>query len=184
VDSDGTATATATGTALVGGTYYLTIGKDNIVAGAGNDTFVAATNTLSSGDVINGGGGTNTLLLAGGGTFNLALPATLTNIQYVSAQEGQGGTGGTAQTVTLRAGLNLTVNVAADPNSGDTAPTITIVGAANSDVINLGPGLGNDTVTLGAGETVNGNNGNDTFNVTAGSIGAPLMVAAALKIRW
>ena len=146
------------------GVYTLTTGTDTI-NGTGNDTIVAASLTLSQGDTINAGTGTNTLALTGGGTFNLGLPTTLTGVQTITAAEGQGAT---AQTITLRAGLNATVNVASD-TSGDIAPTITIIGAANSDIINLGSG--NDIVTLGAGETVNGGGGNDVFNVTAATIG-------------
>ena len=95
------------------------------------------------------------------------MPATLTNIAFITAQEGQGAT---AQTVTLRAGLNATVNVASDTTATDTSPTITITGAANSDVINLGSG--NDTVTLGAGETVNSGGGNNTFKVASATLGS------------
>ena len=127
-----------------------------------NNTIIAKTATLTAGDNINGGTATNTLQLSGGGTFNLAAPATLTNIAFITAQEG---TGTTAQTVTLRAGLNATVNVAAVAGGG-----ITIIGAANSDVINLGSG--NDTVTLGAGETVNSGGGNNTFKVASASLGS------------
>ena len=124
----------------------------------------------SAGDSITGGTGTgvsNQLLLSGGGAFNLAALTKLANIQVITAQEGEGAT---AQTVTLRAGLNATVNVASDTATGDPSPGITIIGAANSDVINLGSG--NDTVTPGAGETVNSGGGNDTYNVTAATIGS------------
>ena len=146
--------------------YTLTTGKDTVAGGPANNTIIAKTATLTAGDNINGGTATNTLELQGGGTFNLAAPTTLTNIAFITAQEGQGTT---AQTVTLRAGLNATVNVASDSTATDTSPTITITGAANSDVINLG--TGNDTVTLGAGETVNSGGGNNTFKVASATLG-------------
>ena len=155
-------------TPTISQTFTLTTGKDTFAGGAGNNAIIAKTNTLSSGDNINGGTGTtNTLQLTGGGTLNLTLPTTLTGIAFITAQEGQGPT---AQTVTLRAGLNATVNVASDTTATDTSPTITIVGAANSDIINLGSG--NDTVTLGAGETVNSGGGNNTFNVASATLGS------------
>ena len=48
--------------------------------------------------------------------------------------------------------------------------TITIVGVANSDIINLASG--NDVVTVGGPtETVNLGSGNDTINVSAATIG-------------
>ena len=104
---------------------------------------------------------TNTLQLSGGGAFDLAALAKLTNIKVIAAQEGQGTS---AQTVTLKAGLTATVNVASAAGGG-----ITIIGANNTDVINLG--AGNDTVTLGANETVNGGAGTDVYNVTKTTIG-------------
>ena len=119
-------------------------------------TIIATAATLLPADSITGGTGTgvsNTLVLSGGGAFNLAALTKLTNMQVITAQEGQGAA---AQTVTLRNNLKATVNV-----TPDTAGGITIIGAANSDVINLG--AGNDMVTLGGGETVNGGTGNDIY---------------------
>ncbi|MFI4948001.1 MAG: beta strand repeat-containing protein, partial [Alphaproteobacteria bacterium] len=152
---------TATSVVAAPGTTYtlLTTGADTVTASSAKPTIVALKNTLSAGDHINGGGGT--LVLSGGSAFNLAAPATMTNIASIIAQEGAGDT---AQTVTLRAGLNTIVTVKSD-TSGDPSPGITIIGAANSDIINLGNG--HDTVTLGAGEVANGGSGNDTFKLTA-----------------
>jgi hypothetical protein len=164
--SPASAAATAIITVVPGQTYTLTTGSDTVTGAVGDNTIIAKSGTLNAGDNINGGPSTNTLALQGGGTFNLGAPATLTSIAVITAQEGQGTT---AQTVTLRAGLNATVNVASDTAS-DTSPTITINGAANSDVIILGSG--NDTVTLGAGETVNSGGGSNTFKVASASLGS------------
>jgi hypothetical protein len=167
-DKDGTATANAVGSATVAaaiavppGTYNLTTKQDNLVGGAGNNTFVATTNTLTSGDVIRGGTGVNTLQLSGGGVFNLAAVDILSNIQVVAAQEGFGPA---AQTVTLREKTAFTVNVA----SGPTGSGIVIYGAQNHDIINLG--AGNDTIVMGAGETANGGGGNAIYKVNQDSI--------------
>ncbi len=174
-DVDGTASATASGSASVsapsssgsGSSYNLMTKVDNFTGTAGDDTFVALTNTLSKGDIIDGSAGNDTLLLSGGGTFNLASPTTLTNIEVLQAQEG---IGAGAQTVTLRSGLNLTVNVASSSASG---AGITIIGANDASIIKLG--TGNDTVTLGSvNETVIGGGGNDIFNVKATTIGATI----------
>ncbi len=135
-----------------------------ITTGPVSTTIVATAATLLPADSITGGTGTgvsNTLQLSGGGAFNLAALTKLTNIQVIAAQEGQGST---AQTVTLRNNLNATVNVASATGGG-----ITIIGATNTDVINLG--AGNDTVTLGTNETVNGGAGTDVYNVTKTTIG-------------
>ncbi len=170
-DVDGSASATATGSAVVsapssGSTYTLTTKADTVVGGAGNNTIDAATGTLSKGDNINGGPGVNTIQLIGGGTFDLRAPTTLTNVQILQAQEGAGAA---AETVDLRNGLNLTVNVA----NGAAGAGITINGAQDSSTINLGSGA--DTVTLGSTtETVNGGSGADTYKVTASTIGATI----------
>ena len=164
----------------VGGLFSLTSGADTIRAGVGNDVFLAGAGTINAGDQISGGGGANLLKVTGGGTFNLGLPGQLAGIQTIELQEGQpsGQSGGkffanTSQVVTLRDGLNATVNV--DPavlTPGNTKPAgITIIGAHNADVINLGGG--NDGVTVGdTAETVNGGSGVDTISVTAQTIGA------------
>jgi hypothetical protein len=162
-----------------GQTFTLIKGAETVNGGSGNNTIIAATNTLFAGDQINAGvGGTNVLNLTGGGIFNLTLPTTLTNIQVVNAQEGQAASGtvaATNQSITLRSGLNLTVNVTAATINplNPKVPTITINGANDSSVINLASG--NDIVTLGsANETVHGGTGNDQFQVTAATIGATI----------
>ncbi len=164
---DGATTSGNTNTSVVAapGTTYtlLTTGVDTVTAGSAKPTIVALSNTLSAGDNINGGGAT--LVLSGGGAFDLAAAATLTNVPSITAQEGAGDT---AQTVTLRAGLSAIVTVMPD-TSGDPSPGITIIGAANNDIINMGNGR--DTVTVGAGETVNGGSGNDIFKLTAAASG-------------
>jgi hypothetical protein len=135
--------------------YSLPAATVKVRLGSLSNTVTAMAANLLSGDIINGGlSGSNTLALSGGGTFNLAIPAVLNNFSTITVQEGSG------TVLDLRAGLNATVNVTGSAG-------ITIVGAANSDVINLGSG--NDTVTLGAGETVNGGGGDNGITVTATS---------------
>jgi hypothetical protein len=166
-------TSASTGKTL---TYYAGTGTDTFTGGFENDTIVAVNASPSTGDAFTGGSGTNTLVLSGGGTFNLAAPTTLANIPTVDAAEGQAAAGGVpngVQTVDLRAGLNQTVNVASGtPNPLDPNPeTITINGAANNDVINLGAGT--DTVVLGGtGETVNGGGGIAFIDSTSAFAGA------------
>jgi hypothetical protein len=161
-----------------GQTFTLTRGADTVAGGSGNDTIDAATNTLSAGDQIDGGGGTNTLNLEGAGLFNLGAPTTLTNVQVVDAQEGQAAyntIAATNQSITLRSGLNVTVDVsAATINPSNPKPaTITILGANDASVINLASG--NDLVVVGGpSETVHGGSGNDQIEVTAATIGATI----------
>jgi hypothetical protein len=170
-----TITVTGSIVATSGKTYTLTSVPVTIAAGLGNDTIVAPNATLNSHDAINGGGGTNTLVLSGAGSFDLGAPSQLAGIQVVNAGEGQAGAGGTPhgpQIVYLRDGLDLTMNVASGtPNPADLNPEIiTIYGAANSDIINLGNGT--DTVVAGGtGETVNGGGGTALVQATAALAG-------------
>ena len=158
------------------------LSSDRLVVN-GTVTFDVSGGSLKSTDRIVGGTGSTTLALQGAGTFNLAAPSALTNVQTVTAQEGQAAyaTGGQTfpaqnQVVDLRAGTSLAIDVSGDPtlNLANPKPaTITIVGAANSDTINLAKG--NDVVTLGGpNETVNLGLGNDTINATAATIGAAI----------
>jgi hypothetical protein len=168
LDVDGGATATAVGAAAITapapGAFVLTTHEDHLVGGAGNDLFIARSNTLSDGDVVDGGAGVNTLALVGDGVLNLSIPDQLA-VQIVAAQEGAGATG---QIVTLRENTAYAVKVGADP-AHDPAAGITIFGADNKDVITLG--AGHDTITLGVGETVNGGGGTATYIVNGDTIG-------------
>ncbi len=169
-DANGTASATAGNTATVsaastGKTYNLTKGDDTIQGSAGNDVVVAKSATLTGGDVINGGGGTNILRLSGGGVFNIAAPDVLANMQIVQAQEGSGAS---AQTVTLREFTALNVNVLPASTSPASAG-ITIYGAQNTDTIHLG--AGQDIVYLGAGEALKGGTGTGTVHINSGTAG-------------
>ncbi len=174
--TDSTGTTSAPQTAQ---TYKLTSGIATLTGTTANDTFVATGGTLNAGDVLDGGGGLDTLSLQGGGVFDLRLPTTFSNIEVISAAEGEAASGsiaGTDQTVYLRPGTAATVNVAANPSPNASNPnpdTITIYGADNSDMINLGPG--NDIFYLGgAGETVNGSSGRATIYANADTIGATI----------
>lgn len=140
--------------------YALPAQAVTLTLGSEANTVTATAADLLHGDSINGGsGGKNTLALSGSGTFNLATPQTLLDFSTITVPEGWG------TVLDLRAGLNATVDVTGSAG-------ITVVGAANSDVIDLASG--NDTVTLGLGETVNGGTGNDTFLVTAATSGATI----------
>jgi hypothetical protein len=156
LDAASTVTLPLNGTVVLDGT-------------TGNDMFVATSGLLRAGQQINGGTGTNTLELEGGGSFNLAAPATLTNIRQVDATEGQGAA---MPNIYLRNGTDLTLTLASsltDPQSSGAV----VYGADNTDTINLGAGL--DSVVLGGtGETVNGGSGTDAYYVTAATIGATI----------
>jgi autotransporter passenger strand-loop-strand repeat protein len=151
-------------------TYTLTKKADTIHGSGGNNTIIAAVGTLNAGDVIDGGPASNTLQLVGGGSFNLQTPTTLGDISVVQAAEGAAAS---LQTIIMRDGLNVTVDVTSSAGG-----KITITGANDSDVFNLGDGA--DTVTLGsANETVKTGAGGDTIKATAATAGALIEGAAA-----
>ena len=148
-----------------------------IDGGTGNDVLVATSGVLRTGQQIDGGSGVNTLALQGGGSFNLAAPSVLNNIQVVTATEGQSAG---QPTIYLRNGTNLTLNLAPTPTSPQSAAAV-IYGANNNDVINLGSGK--DTIYLGGtGEIVNGGSGNDTFYVTGATVGATIAAGSSTNV--
>jgi len=170
-------TITVTGTISPSGTIYtLTAAPTIIAGGAGNDIVIAGNAMLNSHDTIDLGGGTNTVQLTGAGSFDLGAPAQLANVQTATAAEGQAAGGGVAnsvQTVYMRNGANLTLNVTSGTrNPLDSNPeAITIYGAAANDVLNLGGGT--DTVVLGgSGETVSGGGGIANVKATTAIAGA------------
>ena len=147
------------------------VGTINIQGSAGNDVFTATAATLSSGQAIDGGGGVNSLSLQGSGTFYLGAPSQLQNIASIAVT---GASASQSQVVALRAGLDLSVSVQ------DTA-WVTIIGAANNDVINLGSGKAD--VWLGsAGETVNGGTGTNLYHATASTIGATISGGSGFNV--
>ena len=134
-----------------------------ITTGPVSTTIVATAAALLSADKIAGGTGTgviNTLQLSGGGASTWQHWRSDKHQRHRRARRARD----ERQTVTLKAGLTATVNVASAAGGG-----IAIIGANNTDVINLG--AGNDTVTLGANETVNGGTGTDVYDVTKTTIG-------------
>ncbi len=157
----------------------LPTGVWTITGAGGSNTYDAVNGTLNAGDKLNAGPGSNTLALLGGGVFNLSLPTQLAGITLVDAEEGQQPSGtiaSTYQTVYLRGGLNVTLDVLPNPapNAANPNPEgITIHGAADSSVINLGNGT--DVVYLGgSSETVDGGSGPDVFYMSSATDGATI----------
>lgn len=120
---------------------------------SGNDTFTALTTTLTVGDVINGGAGTDTLNLTANLTDNASLGGyTLTSIENVSVNILDGDTANAE---------GLTLNM-----FGSTVGAVTLSG--------LGATTANDTLTLNnlvAGTNLALNNATD-LNMTANFVAA------------
>ena len=182
-------TITTDSNAALGQTYTLTKKTDSFTGPASDDVFIAAVGTLNAKDVIDGGGGGNTLELTGSGQFDLATPKTLTNIQVLDVFENMKGS---LQNVHLRDGLNLTVNVAdatfvpaltaanrisrahdlVQAGGGDETTGARLFGANDSSVFNLGGGL--DIVTLGSATEVINGKGDALIKTAAAFAGAKI----------
>ncbi len=176
VGANQTESFSITGTIVGPETITLLSTAGTYIGGPANDMFLAGNATLVAGDVINGAGGTNTLSLTGGGIFNLSLPSSITNIQILQAQEGQAAyktIASTYQTLTLAAGLTLTVNVGPGTRNASNANAsgILINGAANADVIMLGSGT-DKVAGVGASETVVAGSGTDLIQSAIANAGA------------
>ncbi|MEY4181070.1 MAG: hypothetical protein RLY70_4645, partial [Planctomycetota bacterium] len=137
-------------------------GTDTINAGGGNDTLVYQSPSDATGDVVDGGTGSNTILFTSstaGQTF--AVPATFTNIQTVKIADASGATTGTTALSldgsTISGGSTLVGNDGANSLKG---------GAGNDTLTGNG---GDDTLEAGAGtNTIDGGAGVDTA-IFAGS---------------
>jgi hypothetical protein len=185
-----TETLTITGTVTPAGstTYVLAVGPNTIVGADGGDIFQAASGALNSQDRLTGGNGNNVLQLLGGGTFDLGAPKVFSNIQTLTAYEGQSASktlAATSQTVFLRDGTAETVNVTAGtPAGGNSTPeTITLYDGNDTDSFTLATGTdtlylgaGTDTVTLGGTKnSIVAGGGTATIAATAAFAGASVV---------
>jgi hypothetical protein len=157
-------------------------GVDDLHAAGGNDTFIVAAGDISSGDVFDGAGGTDTLQVTGTVDFT---GATLTSIEALTfATSGESTT-----TFGFNVALDLpsTLAVTGDSNinhivvntiganfSGWTfsnwtngTDTIAFEGEAGGDVI-IGTSQNDKIETFGADDTVTGGAGNDDIDGGSG----------------
>jgi len=168
----GTATGTyaAVSTATPVQTFPLTTGVDSRTLGAGNDTFTSAntstSQTLNSGDSIDGGAGTDTLTITSSSSFPLAgSGVTVNNVENISI---------TASGDTLTLDTALMTGITSVTNSGSTtAVTVNALKAlvpVTVAAVNASTTVGfASAVTAGAADaiTVNINGANPT---TVGTI--------------
>ena len=137
----------------------LTTGNDTPGLSDGNDVIVAGlANSLNSGDVIDGEGGTDTLVIttAHSLTFNAT---TLTNVEKVTIGHSTGSVIITTDNGTVASGQTITVDGSAATG------TINWDGQAETDgTFNLTGGSANDTMRGGNGaDIIHGGAGNDTL---------------------
>ena len=161
------------------GTFILPGGAVSVAGTADDDIFIATSATLAAGLSLDGGGGNDTLYLTGGGTFDLGALASLAGVERMDVVAGGGSIAHVTPrpTVILRDGTSLQVRVvlAEDAGPQDGAD---IVGAANSDTIQLGPHA--DSVTLGSEEeTVMGGAGRTYIFSEPAYLGATMTAGAS-----
>lgn len=77
--------------ALLGNTYTLTTGNDNLTGGPSSDTFNADQTTFNATDIINGGAGKDTLNLVDSGTAAWTAPAAqVSNVEVINVRNVNG----------------------------------------------------------------------------------------------
>ena len=161
-----------------GGANTVTVGTNNfnITGGTNNDTLIYAASNLSTSDVVNGNGGTDTVSITGGGT------ADATNISDVDSIVLAAGTtltvGATNFNITGSTGGNDTlIYAAANLTSADVANGVTgtdaiqlssagllidVSNMTNFDTLTLFNGT--NSVTVGTSDfAITGGTGNDTL---------------------
>jgi hypothetical protein len=150
--------------APAGSSYSLTSSADVLSGGAGGDTFTATSSTYGTGDVIIGGGGTDTLNIAA--TGDIAAATSVTDVENVNvnaavfATATYNATGVTGATVTF----NNT------QTGGATSGTLTNVGS-NNTIVAGSQMTGTLDVTLTATATGTTIDANSAGTVTVGGVG-------------
>ncbi|MDR9808892.1 beta strand repeat-containing protein [Rhizobium hidalgonense] len=129
-----------------GNTVTLGTGNDTVSFTGGTNTVsgtIGAGATLNSSDRLTGGSGTDTLVISGSGSFDLNSFATFTGFENVNLT-------GTGKSLTLKNGQNLTVNA----GSGN---TVTL--GTGKDTVSFTGGTNTVSGMIGAGATLNSNDG-------------------------
>ena len=138
---------------LPANTLVLTAGSDSLSASADNYTIKGTAATLTSGDSLDGGSGTDTLKLFGGGTFNLNTPNVLSNFEEVRLVNFAGNS---AATLTLRDGTTSDVYVeslsSTQINVMGTAATGIMQGGDGQENVKLANSATAGTIALGNGD--------------------------------
>jgi hypothetical protein len=124
-------------------------GTDTLIGGVGNDTFVFAANTSSSGDIFDGGDGQDTFVVGGNTNFS---GTTLSSIEIVNIAAGAVGTFSqanlTAAGVTSITGSG-SIQAAPDPNNPSQVVTLNLDGITVAGTIVIRDSAG--TIVGGGG---------------------------------
>jgi predicted extracellular nuclease len=146
-------------------------GNDNLTGGAGNDGFYFGPGGFTSGDIVNGGGGTNDQIGLDG-DYTITLGGNFSNIEVIVLLPGPAATPNTfeitaADSLTASGqtmcifGLQVTTVIQFN-GTAETDGNLRIYGGTNGDYL-IGGG-GNDWIFGGAGaDNLTGGLGNDVF---------------------
>ncbi len=170
----GGAFATADAVAVTNGSFSLTTGLDALAGGAGNDRFIGSVGntdpTLSTGDEISGGDGTDTLQINASGTTATTIGGlTLSSVETVSIVD----TNSTSSTVNLAGNTGVTTLKSA--GSSGAALSFTNVPAIAALDLSYTAGSG----TASVGYTTAASTGTNTQAISLTEAGATGTVTVA-----
>lgn len=144
-------------------------GGDFVSGGDGNDTISGAV----ANDTVQGGNGTDTLQLASGANFTSVAAAAVSGIEVLSLSDDGNAAAVVGNTVTIADGFlsgNGAASLIVDASNVTNDDTVSINASAltaTNSIRILG-----STETAGAGDTLTGGAGNDTFVFTAANLTA------------
>ena len=162
------AVVAATAVGVVGATYTLTTGIDNLVGDGGNNVFIGSTATTSAADQINGGSGNDTFKLyidaAATGLDTIGLPQ-LTSVEKLYIN---GGTATAAKAINVAAQTGVTsVELDSQAVAAGTF-TVTSTAAQSVTIDNFAGTVAANTIAL-----------NGANNLTVNAVTATVDVSAA-----
>jgi Ca2+-binding RTX toxin-like protein len=158
--------------------FNMNDGGDDTVNGlGGNDVFTFGA-ALNAADKVNGGTGTDSLVL--NGNYGAGLTFLSTTVSSIEEMDLLGATNNYKLTMNdgnVAAGVAMVVSAA----GLDAAHGLTFDGSTESNgFFNVIGGAGQDLITVrGAGNTVNGNGGNDILTVSNGAAGHDVLNGGA-----
>lgn len=165
------ATVVAGGASSSGSTFTLTTGVNNFVGGTSADTFTAPEATLTGGDTLDGGAGSDTLYIVDDTAFSVAVGAAVKNIENITVTAGTTVTLDTTAAA-FNSGVTGTVTTSSTGGASVTAGTADISVTESS----VTAGDGNVTVLGGKAVTVA-----VTGTTTDGDAAAEIVVGSATK---
>ena len=140
--------------------FTMTPNPDTFVGTVADETVQGTALTLNAGDSLDGGAGYDVLQLFGSGNFDLSALAQFTGFEQVDLTNIAGG----VSNLTLRDGLDLTVNVDNEANGGG---TVTL--GSGTTTLNLGTSYSYSVFDSSGAATITANGYNNHFYMGSGT---------------